>query len=170
MLDTTAPQLATTNGGAIVADGPVVIRSQREFLAAIRERIAHLDISRETVNEICGLPARYSNKLLSPAPIKRIGVGSLFQLARGLGCDLQLVENPEATAQIRNETVPRRLKLTKSTSFVVHFERSRRFMKKIGRKGGAASRSNMSRREASALGRKAALARWTKAAKATQHG
>jgi hypothetical protein len=105
---------------------------------------------------------RYVNKLLCPSPMKRLAIGSLFRLARGLGCDLQLVENAEATAQIRNETVPRKLRLKKSTSFGVHYNLTYRFMRKIGRKGGAHSRAYMPRRQASELGRRAARARWGK--------
>jgi hypothetical protein len=168
MLDTTASQPAPTASGPIAVAGPAVVKSQREFLAAIRERIGQLNVSLESVNEMCSLPPRYANKLLSPSPIKRLGVGSLWQLARGLGMELQLVENPEATRQIRAETVPRRLKLTKPTSFAVHQDLTFRFMRKIGRKGGAASRAYMTRREATELGRRAARARWAKAAKATK--
>jgi general stress protein YciG len=90
------------------------------------------------------------------------------QLARSLAYDLQLVENAEATAQIRGGIVPRKLKLVKSTSFAMHPDVTYRFMRKIGRKGGAHSRSNMTRRQASELGRRAARARWAKAAKATR--
>jgi hypothetical protein len=166
MLD--KPQLADrTNSAPIAAAGPIVIRSQREFLDAIRGRIEYLNVSRETVNELCSMGQRYANKLLCPSPMKRLAIGSLFRLARGLGCDLLLAENPSATAQIRGEIVPRKLKLKKSTAFAVHRDLTYRFMRKIGRKGGASSRSNMTRRQASALARKAALARWKKA-KATK--
>jgi hypothetical protein len=155
------------DGLAPAIDGPVVVRTQREFLDAIRQRVERLNVSRESVDAMCGLAARYSNKLLSPAPLKRLGVGSLFALARGLGLNFQLVEDPEATAQIMAEVVPRKLKPPKSTSFAVHRDLTYRFMRRIGRKGGTASRSNMSRRQASELGRRAARARWAKA-KATK--
>jgi hypothetical protein len=164
MLEVTEPQLADrANSPPIAADGPVVVRTQREFLDAIRQRVDRLDISRESIDRLCGLGEGYSSKLLSPSPMKRLGTGILFALTRCLGLNLQLVEVPEATAQIRAEVGTRKIRLARSTSFVVHFERSRRFMKKIGRKGGAHSRAYMPRRQASELGRRAALARWAKA-------
>src|SRR5262245_58374459 len=105
--------LDAMNGAApvsmpIVADGPVAIRSQKDFLDAIRARIDRLNVSREAVDELCGFAPRYANKLLSPTPIKRAGVGAWLQLARGLGCVLHLVEDPAATAQIRAEVEPRK--------------------------------------------------------------
>ena len=60
----------------------------------IRDRITELDITYDTLDEIAGLPTRYSSKVLGPNPAKRYSVNSLLAVCGALG--LSVVLQPDA--------------------------------------------------------------------------
>jgi hypothetical protein len=127
--------------------------------AALRNRAEVVNLSREELDVLARFPAGYTSKLLAPTPMRRIALPSMFDLSEALGLQIALIENPEMMARIRDRTLPRDANRAKH-SVVVHRMLSRRFMRRIGRKGGAGSRAYMTRRQASELGRRAARARW----------
>jgi hypothetical protein len=59
------------------------VRTYDELLAALRARTDELQITRDTIDAVGGLPDRYAVKLLCPHPIKimgRVGPHALISL------------------------------------------------------------------------------------------
>lgn len=123
--------------------------------AAFQQKIA---IGGDSVAAVSGLCSAYVAKLLSPRPIKRIGVISLGPLLGALGLKLIVAPDPKAIARFGSKLERRREEFVHSAT--VQFAISRRHLKKNQRLGGKNSRKFMSRRQARVLARKAALARW----------
>jgi hypothetical protein len=138
--------------------------SYEQLHALLRTRAEELKISRLELDSLAGLQRGYAAKLLSPRPIKKLGFASMPLLLDALGLSLAVLIDDEKTAalhaRIRGST--RRENCVHAD--VVHVTYSRRHMRKIARLGGALSRSKMSKRRASELGKRAARARWKKAA------
>jgi hypothetical protein len=86
---------------------PVVINSETELLAAIRARVAELDISYDTLDHIAGLPARFASKLLCDPPNRQISQATLWLLMGAIGLKIELIEDPEAYARVQSRLVKR---------------------------------------------------------------
>jgi hypothetical protein len=138
--------------------------SYEGMLAAMvaRAKEQRLVITSPEVAEISGLPAAYVAKLLSPKSPRRIGSISMAPVLAILGCRLALIEDRDAMERYTSRVKKHDLKLMHGGS--VHFAISRRELRKRQQNGGLNSRKYMSPREARALARKAANARWSKAA------
>lgn len=130
------------------------------FMVLLRARAAELKVSRDVLDEVSGLGARYVSKLLGPRPVRRVGMKTLGPLLGALGVRLVVEEDPEAMARFckRNGFGKRDARLVRSAS--VHIELSQREMKKRQRNGGLNSRKNMTPRRARQLARNAAHVRW----------
>jgi hypothetical protein len=85
-----------------------LICSMPELLAAIRARRDALNISHETIDDLAGLPAGYTSKLLSPDPIRGIGYMSLGAVLGALGMALIAVEDSAAVTRVHEKWVPRK--------------------------------------------------------------
>jgi hypothetical protein len=133
-------------------------REYGEFIDGLRARLAELNVAGTTVDEIAGYAGGYTQKLLGARPVKRIGLRSMGDVLGALGLKAQLIEDPEAFARVAGRLNPRKQRQMRNG--VVQVTYTKRFFRKIGLIGGRLSRSKMSRKKASALGRKAALARW----------
>jgi hypothetical protein len=136
-------------------------REYGEFIDGLRARLAELNVAGTTVDEIAGYAGGYTQKLLGARPVKRIGLRSMGDILGALGLKAALIEDPEAMARVAGRLQPRKQRQP-VRSGAVHITLTRRFYRKIGRIGGGLSRKNMSKRQASQLGRKAAMARWAK--------
>jgi hypothetical protein len=77
------------------------------LVLALRARAEELNISREQIDAIAGLPDRYTGKVLSIRGKKRIGLLSLGPLLGALGIKLMPVEDPEALARVQGRFEPR---------------------------------------------------------------
>jgi hypothetical protein len=85
----------------------VEIRSYADLVRALRFRHHELNVSLHTLDQLAGLPLGYCAKILGPGQVKHLGPISLQSLLGALGCRLQLVEDPEAMARIRDRLIPR---------------------------------------------------------------
>jgi hypothetical protein len=130
-----------------------------ELLDGLRARVAELNVAGHTIDHVGGLPVGFTQKVLGPRQVRRIGMLSLGAIFGALGLKGQLVEDPEAFARVAGRLNPRKQRQGMRNG-VVQVTYTKRFFRKIGLIGGRLSRSKMSRKKASALGRKAALARW----------
>jgi hypothetical protein len=83
------------------------IREYRDLILALRMRADQLDISRETIDIVAGLPDRLTSKLLTLSPIKNIGMASLGPLLGALAMKLVAIPDPEALERNRSRYVPR---------------------------------------------------------------
>jgi hypothetical protein len=76
--------------------------------AAIRQRMHELDISRETLNAIGGLPVGYAGKLLAPLPGRILGPISLGAVLGALALKLVVVEDTAALERLQPRLTPRK--------------------------------------------------------------
>jgi hypothetical protein len=79
------------------------------FLDAIRQRVADLNITHETLDAVSGLQTGYSSKLLAKPPIRRIGPLVLYVVLQSLGMKIALVEDREALRAVASRLVPRKV-------------------------------------------------------------
>jgi hypothetical protein len=111
-------------------------------------------------NEIAGLPGAYLQKILGPAPQKRLGMISLGPVMAVLGLEFVAYENAEAMRRFVSRLKKRDNRFVRSG--VTHVELSSRRMRKIGRKGGASRRNRLSPEQRRAAAQNAARARWAR--------
>jgi hypothetical protein len=83
-----------------------VVRSTEDLRKLFRQRVADLNISLETLDEIAGLPTRYCSKLLAPHPHKNFGAISFEALLGALALQLVALEDAEALDRVRRRLVP----------------------------------------------------------------
>jgi hypothetical protein len=135
------------------------------LVAAFRARANELcvAIGGASAAQISGLPSSYLAKLLSPSPkpARRFGAISLGPVLGVLGIKLIVTTDEKAEKKFGSKLEKRQESSVHSSGVNIHF--TRRFLREIGAKRGANSRRNMTRRQASALARKAIQARWAKA-------
>ena len=131
-----------------------------ELINALRIRAAELNLSGEQVDCYSGLPARYTQKLLGPNQIRRLGAISLGPFLGALGVRAWLVEDKAAVARLRGQTTPRNSSYVRSAPSIVL---TVRFFKKIGRLGAQARLDNSTKAQRREWARHAAIARWRKA-------
>jgi hypothetical protein len=140
------------------------IASYADLHRLMRVRADELQLSRLTIDRLAGLPSGYASKVLAPKPARGLSDRNLLGfMLPALGMKLVAVEDDEILAIIRGKADKRDNTKT-SHSAVVSFSLSKRFLRKIGRKGGANSRKYLSRERVTELARKAgkagAIARW----------
>src|SRR5438105_693946 len=82
-------------------------RGYEQLQVALRARAEQLNVSREKLDEISGLPAGYCGKLLAPDPIKNLGPIAMGALLGALGLKMMLVDDHEALAYVERRLVPR---------------------------------------------------------------
>src|SRR5262249_40908533 len=84
------------------------IRTYGELVAAFRARLVELGTTMEMVDEVAGLPLRYSNKIFAPVPIKTLGKVSLGPILGALCTKLVLVEDQEMLDRIGHRIISTR--------------------------------------------------------------
>jgi len=62
----------------------------------------------ETVDEVAGLPLRYTSKLFAPFPIKTLGKVSLGPILGALCCRIDLIEDHEMLERIGHRIISTR--------------------------------------------------------------
>jgi hypothetical protein len=135
-----------------------------ELLNVLRARRVELNLSGQELDCISNLPDRYSQKLLGPHQIRRLGATSLGPFLGALAVRGVLVEDKEAAERLRSQTTPRNNSYVRDgmRAGSVHVVFTDSFMRKIRKKGGENSRKYLGKRLRKQLARKAALARWGK--------
>ncbi|UQR67715.1 hypothetical protein LRP30_21750 [Bradyrhizobium sp. C-145] len=113
------PQIYCSNlqqdRGAFVMQ-PVVVESEAELRALIRDRIAEFGTTYGAVEAYAGLPESYVAKLMAPSRIRRFGNRSLPLLLQALALGIarvEFVEDRTRTAKVRKRLVPRRRRLVR---------------------------------------------------------
>jgi hypothetical protein len=86
---------------------PIEVRDYAQLVRAIRTWIAELGTAGETIDDVAGLPLRYTMKLLAPVPVKGIGRTSLGPLLGALGLKLVVAVDHEVLARIRHRLIPK---------------------------------------------------------------
>lgn len=136
------------------------ISNYSDLHAALRKRADDMQVSRETLDHLCGLPAGYAGKLLAPNPLKLVGPTSLGTLLEVMGCKLLLVEDPEAQKRLRHRLKKRAEHQVRPNGSIA--ARYWLFSRENAREISALVRVKMSPAARSLRARRAAIARWHK--------
>jgi len=116
--------------GRVIAE----FTSYDEMLTALRNRVAELQINGERFDEYAGLPRGYLSKLIGAHPTRRVGMQSLGPLFSALGLKAALIENAEATAQLKRRLKPRNNSYLRATYTLRQVtDRQWRQIQKLGR-------------------------------------
>lgn len=67
-------------------------RGYRDFIAVLRAFFEEKQITRETIDEHCGLTARHASRLLTTIPLKNFGPTSLTLMLQRNNLELWVVE------------------------------------------------------------------------------
>jgi len=134
--------------------------SYDEMLAAVRARVAELNVNGERFDEYAGLPKGYLSKLIGVRPTRRIAMTSMALVLNGLGLRGQFVEDPRGTEQLKTRVPPRNSSYVRGTPSIIL---TVRFFQKIGRRGAQARIDNSTKQQRQEWARRAAIARWRKA-------
>jgi hypothetical protein len=78
-----------------------------DLVAAVRARLAEVGISGATLDELAGVPARYSQKIIGPRPSKTFGPASLGSIPGALGLRLVIEPDPEQERRMAHRWTPR---------------------------------------------------------------
>jgi len=136
------------------------------MMGALRDRANELKIARshENTASVMGFTNGYLQKLLAPKPPRLIGMRTLGPVLGVLGAKLLLVVDDVALARLAAIGAKRSdMKLVERNNNLVHdgvIQSTRRFLKKIAAKGGAATARKLNAHQRRASARNAALARW----------
>src|SRR5262249_47415941 len=84
------------------------ITNYAELIEALRGRLHQLDGTMEAVDELGGLPLRYTSKIFAPFPIKRLGAVSLGPILGALCTKLVLVEDKEMLDRVGHRIIATR--------------------------------------------------------------
>jgi hypothetical protein len=133
------------------------------MLEAIRARVNELQVHGERFDALVGLPEGYLSKLVGARPIRRLGMVSFAPILNGLGLTCQFIENPELTARLKNRVAPRNPSYVRTMPADAGIVLTPRMLSRIRKLGGQARMAKLTAKQRSALGRKAAAARWRKA-------
>jgi hypothetical protein len=128
------------------------------MLAAVRARVKELQVAGAAFDQYAGLPDKYLSKLIGERPVRRIGMMSMGPLFAALGVSCVMLEDPAATARIKNRIKPRNGSFVRTTHTVrAVTDRQWSRIQKLGRK---ARWKKLSRTERSDIMRAVSLKRW----------
>src|SRR6516162_591422 len=101
----------------------------------LRKRASELALNGERFDEYAGLPRGYLSKLIGVNPVRRIAMISMGPLFSALGIYCIVVENPQATARLKQRIKPRNNSYHRPTyTMRTVTNRQWRQIQKLGRK------------------------------------
>src|SRR6516165_3684058 len=143
-----------SSGGRIVGE----FADYTGMLDTLRARVEELQIQGERFEHFAGLPTGYLSKLIGVRPVRRIGMTSLGPLFDALGIYCIVVENPAATARLKNRIRPRNNAYMRAS--YTHLAITNRQWSRIQKLGRQARWKRLSRVERRDIMRAIALKRW----------
>jgi hypothetical protein len=154
------------------------------LIVAVRARVAETGLNSRMIDELSGLTAGYTGKLLGGARIELFGMASLLAISATLGLAFDVKIDPEQEALMRPHWEPGKLMQRRPNRLArlseatirrvlpsVASEMGRRGGKSVCNpsakhaarsKGGKARKRNMTKLQRQQSARKAAVARWAK--------
>ena len=143
----------------------MVVEHYSALIDAIRARVAELNISHETLDQVCGLPAGYASKILSNPPVRRLAAFLLFPVLQTLGLQVRLADDPDALDRVRHrlprKAAPFRMRMRgrgKHKNGIFYL--SPDLQKIRGRNGGLARAKKLSSWRRKRIAKRAARIRW----------
>ena len=128
------------------------------MLNTLRARVEELQIQGERFEAFAGLPTGYLSKLIGVRPVRRIAMVSMGPIFSALGIRCIVVEDPAATARLKNRIRPRNNALMRAS--YTHLAITNRQWSRIQKLGRAARWKRLSRVERRDIMRAIALKRW----------
>ena len=144
-------------------------RTVDELVTLLRRRADDLNVTRNGIDEVTGLPGGYTGKVLSPEGTgKKMGMRSMELLIAALGLTMLAVENPEAMRRFTSRIEKR--KIRRHAGKVVPARKSLRKWAEGAFKGNpelarrlrAAQLIRMSVKERKTAAKRAAKVRWAR--------
>ncbi len=145
------------------------ISDSEDLRRVFRARAEELNLSRNTLDEIAGLPAGYCAKLLADPPVRDIGPTSLWPLLGALGLAFAAIE--DEAAMVRTRKAPKRkMRWNWGMNWrnVGANAKALALLSQWGRNGAEIALSHMTAEQRSIRSSKAAKARWRKVRKAAR--
>jgi hypothetical protein len=130
------------------------------MLDTLRARVDELQIQGERFEHFAGLPIGYLSKLIGVRPVRRISMVSMGPLFWALGIRCIVVEDPAATARLKNSIRPRNNAYMRAS--YTHLAITNRQWSRIQKLGRQARWKRLSRVERKEIMRAIALKRWRK--------
>jgi hypothetical protein len=146
-----------------------VVRSYAQLVDTLRARAFELGATYAAIDEVAGLPTRYTSKALALGPVERLkgtplGIQSLWPMLEALGMEVVVRERPDALERYKNRVgggkTSYMLNGVKNAPVILKI--SRRHMHELGKKSGATRAQTIPKRTRSRIARQAAKARWRK--------
>ena len=132
-----------------------------ELINGLRLRAADLNLSGQEIDFISGLTSRYSQKLLGPQQLRRLGAISLGPFLGALCVRGWLVEDKAAVERLKTRTKPRQSNYIRPTyTYLTITNRKWAQIQKLGRE---ARWRRLSKKQRSDFMRALVLKRWQKA-------
>ena len=146
-----------------------VVRNYDSLIQALRDRQTELGLTVEKIDELSGLPSGYTGKLLGAAQMKAIGPLSLGLLLETLGLELVPRPNVEATKSM-SPRWEKRVRPSHDAQRLSSRAKHRKFpailFRVLGKRSVKARMDKTTEEQRSAIGRRAAIARWRAVRKA----
>ena len=143
-----------SSGGRIVGE----FADYAGMLNTLRARVEELQIQGERFEAFAGLPTGYLSKLIGVRPVRRIAMVSMGPIFSALGIRCIVVEDPAATARLKNRIRPRNNALMRAS--YTHLAITNRQWSRIQKLGRQARWKRLSRLERRDIMRAIALKRW----------
>jgi len=99
----TLPEIPVAAVNRLTPD-PVPIESYGALIRILRQRVAELNTTFSTIDQVAGLASNYLAKLIAPQPMKAMSAFTLLLIVHALGCRLQLVPDDVALAKLRQRS------------------------------------------------------------------
>lgn len=117
-----------------------MFRGGDDVLAAMRALADTRDMSRTTLDRLCGWKSGQAAKYLADPPIRGFSVESLILMAAGLGAALVLVEHDQSMAEVAKRGQKRQRNAVRASGSASMFNRraARRIIQHFGHLGGTA--------------------------------
>jgi hypothetical protein len=142
------------SGGRIVGE----FADYAGMLDTLRARVEELQIQGERFEAFAGLPTGYLSKLIGVRPVRRIAMVSMGPIFSALGIRCIVVEDPAATARLKNRIRPRNNALMRAS--YTHLAITNRQWSRIQKLGRQARWKRLSRVERRDIMRAIAFKRW----------
>ena len=144
-----------------------IVNDYDGLIQALRARCAELAVTHEIIDDVSGMQAGYSSKLLAPVPIRQLGKISLGPMLQCLGLRLTVEEDLEALQKIESRLTKRDRKKQGDAGrdlLATGKRRRARFPRgpEFARLMRARQILNQSPKQRSRIARQAARARWRK--------
>ena len=130
------------------------VRGRNDLHIALRARAETLSISRLTIDEIAGLSAGYSSKVLATEPLKGLTLDTAALIAPAMGLALALIETPESVARVQRRWTKRQSQKANTAPIAASaWQLAGELRREQCRKAGKASMRRLSRPERPAVER-----------------